>query len=169
MNKTDHPAALPSAAVPLPAITETPGMQLLQTWVVKGRLRDQPTAEERALMGTVAKALSASLTPAKPTEIAALIEDLAWHYPRQDRPDGARKSLARDWLRDVGHLPADIIDAACTAWRRDANSFAPTPGHILTLAAPILQSRKFWAKLAADLSSVPEAMPAAKMPRKDQA
>ena len=73
MNKTDHPAALPSAAVPLPAITETPGMQLLQTWVVKGRLRDQPTAEERALMGTVAKALSASA--GKDVQIVATVDE----------------------------------------------------------------------------------------------
>jgi hypothetical protein len=120
-------------------------------------------------MASAARALSASLTPAKPSEIASLIEDLAWHYPRQDRPDGARKSLARDWLRDVGHLPADIIDAACTAWRRDANSFAPTPGHILTLAAPILQARKFWARLATDLSGATEPVSFAKLPGKEQA
>lgn len=155
MNPPANPDALPSAGEPLPAITTMPGMQLLRNWIVSARLKAMPPAEEQAQIAEVAKALSASLTPAKPAEIAKMIEELAWHYPRQERPDPARQTVARDWLRDLGHLPADIIDAACTAWRRAPNQFAPTPGHILALAEPILHTRQFWARRAAELSGRP--------------
>lgn len=153
MNRIGSPDAVPSAAEPLPAITGTPGMRLLQSWLVKGRLRQRPAPKEREMIGEAAKALAASLTPATHKEIASMIEELAWHYPRQSRTDAARKSVSRDWLRDLGHLPADIIDAACTAWRRAPYDYAPTPGHILALANPIFERRRFWARYAVELAT----------------
>jgi hypothetical protein len=153
MKNPAHPDAVPSTAEPLPAITGTPGMQLLRILIVKGRSRERPVPKDRALIGEAAAALSTSLTPATHKEIASLIEQLAWHYPRPDRTEAARKSVSRDWLRDLGHLPADIVDAACTAWRRAPNGFAPTPGHILALANPIFEMRGFWARHAAQLAT----------------
>ncbi|MCL5779206.1 hypothetical protein M1105_19775 [Limibaculum sp. FT325] len=98
-----------------------------------------------------------------------MIEALGWHYPQAARPAAARASLASDWLRDLGHLPADILDAACTAWRRAPNTYAPTPGHLLALAEPILHTRQFWAKRAAEIAGLPEPTTATHPPRKDQA
>lgn len=98
-----------------------------------------------------------------------MIDALGWHYPQAARPSAARASLASDWLRDLGHLPADILDAACTAWRRAPNSYAPTPGHLLALAEPILHTRQFWAKRAAQLAGLPAPVIPAHQLRGDQA
>jgi hypothetical protein len=91
-----------------------------------------------------------------PAEIAEMVDRLAWHYPRTARPAAARRSIAEDWIADLAHLPADIIDAACASWRRAPNVFAPTPGHLLALATPILDARRFWARLAAQLAGEAE-------------
>lgn len=168
MNNTESHGVVPTATEPLSAITATPGMQLLRKWIAKGRHGQRPAPPERALIGEAAKALSASLTPATCKEIASLIEELAWHYPRQDRTEAARKTVSRDWLRDLCHLPADIIDAACTAWRRAPNDFAPTPGHILALANPIFEMRGFWARHAAQLAAEDAPADAAQPPAPQQ-
>lgn len=85
-----------------------------------------------------------------------MVDRLAWHYPRTARPAAARRSVAEDWLADLAHLPADIIDAACAAWRRAPHDYAPTPGHLLALATPILEARRFWARLATQLAAEAE-------------
>lgn len=107
--------------------------------------------------------------PATPKQIVGLIEELVWHYPNPDRPDAARRALAKDWLRDLGHLPEDILNAACTAWRRAPNVFAPTPGQLLALANPIFDTRRFWARRAVKLAGDAEPATASTQPRKDRA
>jgi hypothetical protein len=82
-----------------------------------------------------------------------MVDRLAWHYPRTARPANARRAVAEDWLADLAHLPADIIDAACAAWRRAPNIYAPTPGQLLAIANPILEARRFWARHAAQLAA----------------
>lgn len=163
MSKIDVCAVPPTVAEPLPAVSATPGMRLLRNWTLKPRQREQPSPEERAQIAPTAAALNAALTPATPQQIAGLIEELVWHYPNPERPDAARHALAKDWLRDLGHLPEDILGAACTAWRRAPNVFAPTPGQLLALANPIFETRRFWARRAVELAGGTE--PA----RKDQA
>jgi hypothetical protein len=103
-------------------------MQLLRKQIRHGPKRPQLTPEEQADLARAAAALSTSLSPATPGEIAEMIDRLAWHYPRTARPAAARRSIAEDWIADLAHLPADIIDAACAAWRRAPNDYAPTPG-----------------------------------------
>ncbi|WP_299129441.1 hypothetical protein [uncultured Amaricoccus sp.] len=109
------------------------------------------------------------MTPATPQQIAGLIEELVWHYPNPDRPDAARRALAKDWLRDLGHLPEDILEAACTAWRRAPNVFAPTPGQLLALANPIFETRRFWARRATELAGCASPAPISTPPRKERA
>jgi hypothetical protein len=130
-------------------------MQLLRKQIRNGPQRPKLAPEERAELARAAAALSTSLSPATPGEIAEMIDRLAWHYPRTARPAAARRTIAEDWIADLAHLPADIIDAACAAWRRAPNDFAPTPGHLLALATPILEARRFWARLAAQLAAEP--------------
>lgn len=151
MNKAEAAEEKPSAANPLPTIGATPGMQLLRKQIMHGPKRPQLAPEEQADLVRAAAALSTSLSPASPSEIAEMVDRLAWHYPRTTRPAAARRSVAEDWLADLAHLPADIIDAACAAWRRAPHDYAPTPGHLLALATPILEARRFWARLAAQL------------------
>ena len=63
--------------------------------------------------------------------------------------DDLRAGIAEDWLEDLAHLPEDVIDAACAGWRRAENKFAPTPGHLLAIANPILVVRRFLAQQGA--------------------
>ena len=153
MNRAETAGEKPSAANPLPTIGGTPGMQLLRKQIMHGPKRPQLPPEEQADLARAAAALSTSLSPANPSEIAEMVDRLAWHYPRTARPEKARRAVAEDWLSDLAHLPADIIDAACAAWRRAPNDYAPTPGHLLALATPILEARRFWARLAAQLAA----------------
>lgn len=146
--------ALPSAENHTPEIEKLPGNGLLKKRNASrhrlGYGAKLPALEpdQVPLVGEVARRLSASLIPATPVEIGRLIDGLLWHYPRPERPEEAEESVVLDWVRDLGHLPADIIDAACTAWRRAPNSYAPTPGHLLEIARPILAARQFWHRMA---------------------
>jgi hypothetical protein len=87
-------------------------------------------------------ALRLAMVPAKPVVLGALLQALMWHYPAVQRSPEAAESIAADWLRDLGHLPADIVDAACCGWRRGQNAYAPSPGHLLAIGDPILTARR---------------------------
>lgn len=76
------------------------------------------------------------------------IERLANHYHAQPRDEVASRFYAEDWLSDVAHIPADIIEAACVAWRRSDNRFMPSPGQLLAHAELILKYRRFYADRA---------------------
>lgn len=137
--------ALPSVERPLPEIEGTPGLTLLRRLMrdavvaAKARLSD----EERRLLSELVTILDRSMKPAKPEEIAENLRALMLHYPpRAARSREEEASIARDWLIDLGHLPADVVGAACAAWRRGQNSYAPMPGHLLAVADPILNARK---------------------------
>lgn len=147
MKKESGPGAalkLPTAEEPLPEFLGTPGLQLLRLLIREvwrsDRLRLTPGQE--ALVREIADAAGRAMKPAKPAEIGRLLEALMLHYPVVKRTPEEAQSIAADWLRDLGHLPLDIVDAACTAWRRGQNAYAPTPGHLLALAEPILIARR---------------------------
>lgn len=92
-----------------------------------------------------------SLIPADKREIAGHIERLTVHYWAKVLDDNAMRLYVQDWLADVGHLPADILAAACARWRQGDKAFMPTPGQLLALAAPIHSFRAALHKRAADL------------------
>lgn len=146
--------ALPSAENHTPGIAGLPGNGLLKMRNERrhrlgyGAKLPDLEPDQVPLMGELARRLSASLIPATPAEIGRMVNGLLWHYPRPDRPEAAEESVVLDWVRDLAHLPVDIIDAACTAWRRAPNSYAPTPGHLLEIARPILVARQFWHRMA---------------------
>lgn len=136
---------LPTVEEPLPEYLGTPGLLLLRRlirdhWKEADRLK--LSDEQWQVIGEIVAALDRLMVPAKPAEIGRMLEALMYHYPAVPRLPEAAASIAADWLRDLGHLPADIVDAACTAWRRGQNAYAPTPGHLLSLADPILISRR---------------------------
>ena len=154
---TQAPHEKPSITNPLPAIAALPGTPLLKKLIGHGPRRPTPTPEEIALIQPVTKLLVASLVPAKPARAAQLITRLIGHYPQQAQSDDIRAGIAEDWLEDLAHLPEDVIDAACTGWRRAENKFAPTPGQLLAIANPIVTIRKFLAQQGALISGLPEA------------
>jgi hypothetical protein len=88
------------------------------------------------------------MKPAPAEAILDRIAALALHYPARPLTDAQAERLAADWIADLGHLPADILDAACRDWRRSANGFAPTPGQLLALADPIFRGRAFYLEAA---------------------
>lgn len=166
MNKIavgDGALKLPTPEEPLPAYLGKPGLlqlrQLIkQSW---GSSRQTLTAEQSAVVREMIEVLRLTLVPAKPAEIGQMVGDLMWHYPAVSRPPEAASSVAADWIRDLGHLPRDIVDAACSGWRRGPNSFAPAPGHLLAIADPILVARRHLLTLAERLIVPAESVKAA--------
>ncbi len=148
MNKTSDrgavPPMLPTVERPVPAVEGTDGLRLLRRLMreaVTKKVRLEP-AEAEMLKNLLDEA-ERSLHPARPAQIAELVQALSWHYPsRGALSPEANASVAKDWLRDLGHLPEDILDAACSNWRRGPNSYAPMPGHLLAIADPILNARR---------------------------
>lgn len=142
---------LPTAEEPLPEFLGTHGLQLLRQ-LIRDLWRDSDRAKvteaQRAAVAEMVTALDRLMVPAKPAEIGRVLEALMHHYPAVTRTPEAAESVAADWLRDMGHLPPDIVDAACTAWRRGQNAFAPTPGHLLALAEPIFVARRHMRDMA---------------------
>lgn len=155
---------LPTAEEPLPEFLGTPGMQLLrqlsrERWKAD---RDRLTAEQESLMREFVAGAERALVPAKPAVISEMLRALFWHYPAVQRPPEAAESIAKDWLRDLGHLPEDIVDAACTGWRRGKNEYAPTPGHLLAIGDPIFTARQHLLQLALRLVAPVGSVKAAK-------
>lgn len=109
--------------------------------------------EQRKALAEVLTRLEAAMIPAAPEDIARQLEALMWHYPRISRPPEAEASVARDWIGDLGHLPPDIVEAACTVWRRGVNAYAPMPGHLLAIANPILAARRMLLMVARRLAA----------------
>lgn len=50
--------------------------------------------------------------------IATLISRLLAHYWAANEDTRLRAAIADDWLGDLREFDADIVDAACTEWRR---------------------------------------------------
>jgi hypothetical protein len=144
-----------------------PGTPLLKKLIGHGPRRPTPTPDEIALIQPVTKLLAASLIPAKPARAAQLITRLIGHYPQQALSDDIRAGIAEDWLEDLAHLPEDVIDAACAAWRRAENKFAPTPGQLLAIANPIVTIRRFLAQQGARITNLPEPKAAQSVVRRE--
>jgi hypothetical protein len=97
-----------------------------------------------------AVAVCASLTPAKPQEVAVLFERLSLHYPELKRTDREAKLAIEDWLEDLAEYPVDLIREACRLWRNSTQRFFPTPGQLIDPVRPILTHRKALEKRARD-------------------
>ncbi len=95
--------------------------------------------------------LDAALFPATAKEIGGHVGTLMLHYPPRTLSPSDRRIVAEDWLSDFGDVPADILQAACQQWRRSPNTYAPTPGHLLELAKPPLETRRLWLRLATEI------------------
>lgn len=158
MPPIDPEAEKPTATNPVPILAATPGMKLLRKLGYQDARDAMTDHEPHALITQAAAGLAASLIPASPNDIAEMIRRLAWHYPQPPRTAQAQRAIAEDWLADLAHLPADIIDAACSQWRRAPNVYAPNPGQLLALADPIWRHRRALAERAErllELSAAP--------------
>ena len=66
--------------------------------------------------------------PATAEQFALIVERFALHYPEAKLTPQERKLVMRDWLRLLGHLPADMLEAAADAYVMSPARFFPTPG-----------------------------------------
>lgn len=77
-------------------------------------------------------------------------ERLAVHFPESKLSPKERIVVKRDWLRLLGHIPADILANACDAYLMSGARFFPTPGQINVIAEPAAKYRHALANRARD-------------------
>lgn len=118
------------------------GLTLLRSATAQSLALMDLKAEDRATAIWAAKEVCASLTPAKPEEIALEIEALALHYPAFNRTTQESRVANAHWLEDLGDWPADLVREACRRWRNSAERYFPTPGQLKALAASELSARR---------------------------
>jgi hypothetical protein len=145
----DPAAERPSVENPLPALASSPGLKLLRTITYEEAPKEMADPAKRALIAQAAKDIEPWLVPARPDEIDALVQDLLRRYRRRFRSEAKHNADADDWRIHLAHLPVDIVDAACAAWRAGSNKHAPTPGQFLDLANRIWNFRNGLARRAA--------------------
>lgn len=129
----------PTAAEPIPTLAGTDGLKLLRSApaaTLSKMTEDLPTLKATAL------AICASLTPARPDEVAVVIEKLALHYPAISRNDREAVIANGDWLDDLAGYPADLIAEACRLWRNSTERFFPTPGQLKAKIEDIFRHRQ---------------------------
>lgn len=105
---------------------------------------------DRAAVLAECRRAAAADAPAPVQQFALIFERLALHYPESKlnaREDTIRRS---DWIRIVGHLPADIMSAAADAYVASDARFFPTPGQFLAFARRAMTAREVLARRARD-------------------
>lgn len=138
---TDKPAQLPTF-VGLPQTTDAAaGWTLLRSGTAR-TLAETVTGSDAILLTETALAICASLTPAKPEQIAVEIEALALHYPAMSRTREESKIVNRNWIEDLDGWPIDILRETCRQWRNSNERFFPTPGQLKAMGEKILSARK---------------------------
>lgn len=149
-------AALPMSAG-LPSTTRAAhGWTLLRSGTAR-TLHQTVTGEDREILTETALAVCASLTPAKPEQIAVALESLALHYPRFERTKAESRIANGHWIDDLAEWPADIIAEACRQWRNSSERFFPTPGQLKASCEKTIAARKIIAERATEFLQLAEA------------
>lgn len=88
--------------------------------------------------------------PAKVEQFAVILEKLSLHYPENRLSPAEQKLVLQDWRRLLGHMPADILQAAADAYVMSPARFMPTPGQLNAIAEKLWGYRKRLADRARD-------------------
>lgn len=99
------------------------------------------SADRNRVLAECRTALDAT-RPATQTQFAVILEKLWLHYPEHRLDAAEQKLVKQDWWRLMGHLPADILQAAADAYVLSPARFAPTPGQLLALVVKPMSYRK---------------------------
>lgn len=86
--------------------------------------------------------------PIRPEAFAVEFERMVVHYWHGGLSTGEAKVLRADWLRLLGHLPADLMREGVDRYLLSTNRHKPTPGVFLELVAADLRYRQALAKRA---------------------
>ena len=62
-----------------------------------------------------------------------MIARLLSHYWTAAEPVETRQAQLEDWLIDLREFVPELVDDACTRWRRQSDGRRPTPGQIRAL------------------------------------
>lgn len=116
----------------------------------KSVARDLASLPDRAEVVAECQAVIAAERPARPDQFAIVLEKLALHYPENRLSPGEQKLVLQDWRRLMGHLPADILQAAADAYVMSPARFFPTPGQLHAQADKLWGVRKILAQRARD-------------------
>lgn len=92
---------------------------------------DRPLSPYRAAL----VAIDERLTPASEGEIKVILGRLRLHYGMPDLSPEQYQLYWQDYLDDLAHLPADVIEKAAIGWRRKvpAEKYFPKPADLLTI------------------------------------
>lgn len=111
---------------------------------------EELTAADLPALREYHRAAVVDCAPASPKEIGLSLVRLFSHYPpRNDLPAGLSDQRMGDWFNDLAEYPADVLEAACAAWRRSKERFAPSPGQLIAKANEIFASRRAYRDRAA--------------------
>lgn len=139
MTQTRKVEMLPTESDPLPTFAENPCFALLKMPIDDAvKLVDQ---SREGLKGLEAD-ISNSLKPAQAKSIILFLEALAVHHPMKEMSRAESDLWAKDWISDLAHVPADILESACAQWRRNPTPWMPKPGQLLELISPIVKYRE---------------------------
>lgn len=92
----------------------------------------------------------ALVEPVRPEVFAVEFERLLVHYWHGGLTAGEGKVLRSDWLRLLGHLPADLMRAGVDRYLLSTATHKPTPGKFLENIAAELGYRQSIAVRARD-------------------
>lgn len=86
--------------------------------------------------------------PIQPERFAVEFERLLVHYWHGGLTPGEGRVLRADWLRLLGHIPADLMREGVDRYLLSPATHKPTPGKFLELIAADLRYREALAKRA---------------------
>lgn len=102
----------------------------------------------------------ALVEPVKAEVFAVEFERMVVHYWHGGLSAGESRVLRTDWLRLLGHLPADLMREGVDRYLLSTNRHKPTPGVFLEQIAPDLRYRQALAKRARETLDLLNAQPA---------
>lgn len=95
--------------------------------------------------------------PIHPAVFAAEFERMALHFWEGRLTPAEEKIVKADWLRLMGHIPADLMREAVDRYLLSTARFRPTPGQLLDVIASDLRYRQSLANRATEALKLLEA------------
>lgn len=141
---------LPTPSNRVPSVTN---QLLLQSLLAGGFYLDKIkagvfTRDHIPALKAMVEEVEPTCRPASLLEIAAVVDRLFAHYPRQDMPAHVAANRLDDWYTDLEGLPLDVLEATARDWRRSDAKWAPTPGQFLEKARRYDNPRRYVIKVA---------------------
>ena len=134
---------------PRPPVTDAAEESTRPRWRPPPSLTDEQTTELRALIARGQR----SIQPAGAELVGAMLLKLIAVHPTGER-EGV-DIMMDTYVEDLSDLPADLLDGACTHWRR-TERFFPTIAELRALAVPALAKRRKYLERLLTLRGVAE-------------